>query len=519
VARFSARFGAVAVLHSHLTDAERAAEWRRIRRGEAAVAIGARSAVFAPMPRLGLIIIDEEHETSFKQDTAPRYHARDVAIVRAQAAGAAVVLGGATPSLETFVNAQRGKFILSVLPARVAGRPMPPVEAIDMRAEKERTGRMPLFSPRLAEAVGRALDRREQIILFLNRRGFHTFITCARCGFVARCSQCDVALTYHQGQRAGGKGQGVRSQESGVGGLFAFPPATSTAQAIGAFSSSHKSEIINHKFSSYLACHHCGLELAPFDSCPQCRARGLLRLGRGTERIEDAARALWPHARVARMDSDVMKTRRAYEETLSAFGRGDIDVLVGTQMIAKGLDFPNVTVVGIIDADTALNLPDFRASERTFQLIAQVAGRTARGDKGGVVIVQTCQPESTAIQAAIRHDYAGFAAAEIDARRRYRFPPFARLARVILRGPSEEKVRERAAFFAEALKTAAAGRADVRGPAPCPIAQIRGEWRFHVILHAPDSATTAAVLRSAADSLAPITGVAIAVDVDPMSML
>ena len=480
VARFSARFGQVAVLHSHLTDAERALEWRRIRAGEAPVAIGARSAVFAPMPGLGLVIIDEEHENSFKQDSSPRYHARDVAIMRAQRADAAVILGSATPSLESYLNARRGRYQLCVLPTRVAGRPLPPVEAVDMRDERGSR----IFSHRLAELLSGALARGEQAILFLNRRGFHTFITCPRCDYVAVCEHCDIALTFHRE-----KGEGRRERREGRG----------------------------EKFSCF-ACHHCGRRLRPFDRCPQCGAGGLLRLGRGTQRIEDVARRIWPEARIRRMDSDVMRTRLAYEEVLGAFGAGQIDMLVGTQMIAKGLDFPNVTVVGIMDADVGLNLPDFRASERTFQLIAQVAGRTARGERGGRVIVQTRHASAPAVSAALSHDFERFARAELDVRRDYGFPPFKRLARVILRGPDEDKVKQRAVRAAEALRTAPMD-AEIRGPAPCPITRLRGDWRYHVLLHAPDARTVAATLRAAEGALKSTKAAAVAVDVDPVGMM
>jgi len=471
--RFAQAFGDVAVLHSHLTEGQRAEEWRSVRRGERRVVIGARSAVFAPVEPLGLIVIDEEHETSFKQESSPRYHARDVAVMRAQLAGATVVLGSATPSLESYRNALAGKYRHLELTRRVERRPLPEVEVVDMAAERLEAKRFVRLSRRLVKLTEEALGRGEQAIYFLNRRGFATFLTCPQCGWVATCPDCSVTLIYHKKRNA-------------------------------------------------LVCHYCGRVEAAVKDCPQCLFRDVPYWGFGTERIEEEIAAAFGGAPVARMDSDTMTDRRSYERTLAAFRRGEIRILVGTQMIAKGLDFPEVTLVGIINADVAMNLPDFRATERTFQLIAQVAGRTGRGSKGGRVVVQTMVPRHAAIVAARSHGYEEFARREMAFRRDLLYPPFTRLARVVLSGEHVEHVKMRAGQVARAItQSARAASPDcvVMGPATAPLAVIAGRHRCHVVLKAPDSKAVAAVLDGAEGALKKRSGVTLTLDVDPVAML
>ncbi|MCX7804673.1 MAG: primosomal protein N', partial [Planctomycetota bacterium] len=398
--RFSARFPRIAILHSHLTPGQRARQWERIREGGVDVVVGARSAIFAPLSPLGLLVIDEEHEGSFKQQNVPRYHARDVGIVRARESGATVILGSATPSLESWRNAVSGKYTHLTLGERVGGRPMPDVHVVDMTQENRDTGRFNVFSRALREAMVECFESRGQAILFLNRRGYSTVITCPRCGTTVRCSQCDIAMTYHRS-------------------------------------------------TDRLRCHYCDRTGEPPKECPACLCPHIKYWGIGTERVEEEARKTLPEARIARMDSDTMSRRRAYAEILAAFRARELDVLVGTQMIAKGLDFPDVTLVGIVLADTALHLPDFRSRERTFQLLAQVAGRSGRGERGGKVIVQTFMPADPAIRAARDHDFEGFARQELASRRDFGYPPFSRLARIVLRGKVADKIVEAARGIAE----------------------------------------------------------------------
>jgi primosomal protein N' (replication factor Y) len=400
VERFKARFSSgplrtlVAVLHSHLSAGERHDEWHKIRQGRARIAIGARSAIFAPVDPLGLIIVDEEHEHSYKQEEAPRYHARDVAVVRGQMEGAVVVLGSATPSMESFYNAQRGKYQLLELTLRVDDQKMPVVRVVDMRAEGRKQKGIPIFSHQLKEAITQRLERHEQTILFLNRRGYSTSLLCPQCGYVASCPNCSVSLTFH-------------------------------------------------RRAAKLLCHICGHSATAPTVCPEpkCRNPAIRYSGLGTEKVEDTLTKLFPHARITRMDSDTLKKKDDYRRILGDFRSGKIDVLVGTQMIAKGLHFPNVTLVGIIYADLSLHIPDFRAGERTFQLLTQVAGRAGRGDVEGEVFVQAFTPFHPAIQFARRHDFIGFYEQEIEFREQLKYPPLARIALLTLRGRNEDKVR------------------------------------------------------------------------------
>jgi primosomal protein N' (replication factor Y) len=473
IRRFRRRFSKVAVLHSHLSDAERHRHWRSIAAGDVQVVVGARSAIFAPTRKLGLIVIDEEHEGTFKQETTPRYHARDVAVKRAQLEKVPILLGSATPSLETWRNAELGRYSRLTLESRVASRPMPDVELIDLRNEKPVRG-SPVggLSAPMRLAIRAALDEGGQVILLLNRRGFHTFILCPNCGHVLKCASCDVALTHHRGR----------------------------AKAI---------------------CHTCDAERTPPAQCPTCSGKSLHYGGIGTERLEREVKAAFPDKVTRRMDSDTMRSPGSHEQVLKAFKEGNVDILLGTQMIAKGLDFPNVTLVGVVNADTALHLPDFRASERTFQLVAQVAGRTGRGDRPGKVLVQTFSPENPAILRAAQHDYLGFVADEMPIRATHGTPPFGRVARLIARGPAESAVREFMNHVAQQLSAAGAtgGSVTLLGPAPAPVTKIRDLFRYHIQLRAQSAKAIQAVLREIVPRLQPPADVEIAVDVDPVNLL
>jgi len=468
IRRFRRRFDRVAVLHSHLSDGERHRHWRSIAAGEVQVVVGVRSAVFAPARRLGLIVIDEEHEGTFKQETTPRYHARDVAVVRAKKAGVPLILGSATPALETWRNAELGRFTRLTLAARVGNRPMPEVGLIDLTSEKAGV----VLSETLREAMTTALDAGGQVILLLNRRGFHTFAICVNpeCGRVLKCDACDVALTWHKGR---------------------------------------------HR----LVCHTCDAEREKPPACPACRSKQILYGGIGTERLEREVQSAFPARSIRRMDSDTMRSHGSHERTLSAFRAGGVDILLGTQMIAKGLDFPNVTLVGVVNADTALHLPDFRAAERTFQLVAQVAGRTGRGDRPGRVLVQTYSPEVAAIRRAAKHDYLGFVADELPEREQFGYPPYGRVVRLIARGPDLDAVRRHLGEVATALRAAASGTVRVDGPAPAPVEKIKNLYRMHLQMRAPSPRPLQDALHAVLPGLATPAGVELAVDVDPMSML
>lgn len=474
VERFRQRFGAVAVLHSHLSDPERHWHWQRIAEGAVSVVVGARSAIFAPTPNLGLIVLDEEHESSFKQESAPRYHARDVAVARAEAEAIPLVLGSATPSLESWHRAQTGEYLLVTMPRRVLDRPLPTVGTIDLRGEKlQGSLSQGALSRPLRAAIQAALEDGGQVILLLNRRGFSTHIQCPACGFTAQCPECDIALTHH------------RTKETAL-------------------------------------CHYCNYEIPAPATCPTCGFAGIRYSGLGTQRLEAEIRARFPNALSLRMDTDAMQGHGSHERALAAFRSGKVRILLGTQMIAKGLDFPNVTLVGVINADTALHLPDFRAAERTFHLVTQVAGRTGRGPRGGRVLVQTFNPEHPAIQAAVHHDYAAFAAGELPIRQMLRYPPFASMVRLVVRGPSEPVASEFAKYLVEQLKTALGERnvdARVLGPAPCPFARLRGNYRFQIQTQGADGDQLRAAVSAATADLEPPKEVQWIVDVDPVDML
>jgi len=475
VARFAARFpGRVALLHSGLSDTERVDEWWRIRTGQVDVVIGSRSALFAPVERLGLIILDEEHEGAYKQSTTPTYHAREVAVRLGELRGARVVLGSATPSVESYWHATNGTYRLAELRRRAptlnasgAAPDLPPVSITDLRAEL-RAGNTSILSGELQAAMRDVFRRGEQSILFLNRRGMANGIVCRECGFVVRCEQCDVSMTYHASDKR-------------------------------------------------LICHYCGRRRSAPDTCPVCWSASIRYFGIGTERVEQAVKKLLPQARVLRWDRDTAKTRQAHEELLRAFAERRADVLVGTQMIAKGLDLPGVTLVGVVAADIALNLPDFRASERAFQLLTQVAGRAGRGTVPGRVIVQTFNPEHFCIETAAHHDYAAFYAAEAEARQRFGYPPFRRFVKCTYEHTDRYTAQVEATILAERLEDAIrrldARDADIVGPAPAFMERLRGRYRWQVILRAPDPVPVLRALSE--DDLSP----GWAIDVDPTDSL
>lgn len=467
---FLDRFGAVAVLHSGMTDVQRLDMWERVRSGEARVVVGARSAIFAPVENLGVIVVDEEHEPSYKQASVPRYHARDVAVVRAKTENAVCVLGSATPSLESWRNANQKRYELLKLRARASGNPLPKVEIVDMRGERNERGQPRLFSRRLEDLMKGTLARSEQAILFINRRGFAPVLWCQECGETMKCEQCDVARTWH-------------------------------------------------KRLERMVCHSCCDEIPLPKVCPACTAPALRFLGAGSQRVEEILGIIAPHARIGRMDSDSMMRQEDYEETLSAFGRGELDVLVGTQMIAKGLDFPKVTLVGIVSADGSLHQPDFRAAERTYQLVSQVAGRAGRADLPGQIVVQTTAIDEPSIVHAAKHDFDAFALEEDRSRSEHGYPPYRRLLRVIWEDEEESRVLEASARAAAILRQeVGAMQVEVLGPAPAPMALLRGRHRRHILLKAP---LTGQGLSRARAVLAQLQTQRprMAIDVDPASML
>jgi primosomal protein N' (replication factor Y) len=476
---FRGRCGDVAVLHSHLGNAERGAQWRRIANGEVKVVVGARSAVFAPTRNLGLIVIDEEHENSFKQDATPRYHGRDVAVMRARLHNIPILLGSATPSLESWHNAQRGQYELLRLPRRVNDLPMPKVSLVDMRHEMPHGGRFHALSPTLESAMQKALGDGGQVVLFLNRRGFSTHLHCPACGYVEQCKFCDLALTFH-------------------------------------------------RWREVALCHHCGYETPPPDKCPKCGQAQVRFQGTGTEKLQLEVEEKFPGYVARRMDSDTMKRPGSHAKLLAEFKRGEVNILLGTQMIAKGLDFPNVTLVGVINADIGLHLPDFRAAERTFQLLAQVAGRTGRGPHGGRVQVQTYSVDHPAIVLAATHDYEQFAGIELGHRRAHNYPPYHRLARLIVRARKQEDAAEYSERLAggfrlalEKMKGSGNEPSPIRllGPAEAPIFRLKGNYRYHFQLQSPSPGTLHQLLRQVLAAVRPPHGVDCTVDIDPYDML
>lgn len=469
VGRFQHIAGAVVTLHSNMSDGERAEAWRKLRRGEVKVVVGARSAVFSPLPDLGLIIVDEEHEHTFKQESDPRYHGRDLAVMRAVHEKAVVLLGSATPSLESWQNAQSGKYQLLTLTERPGGARQPQTKVVDMRAECAEQKKIVMFSRELEREIANCLHQGRQAILFLNRRGFNTFISCLSCGEPVKCPHCEVPLTFH-------------------------------------------------KRENRLSCHYCDYSIAPPDACEACSSRNLRFSGTGTERVEQILTGLVPQARLLRMDSDTMTRRDSHASALASFARGEFDILLGTQMVTKGFDFPNVTLVGVLSADSAINLPDFRAAERTFQLVTQVVGRAGRGENPGVAVIQAFQPEHYAIQYALAQDFNGFAGRELAIRKPLGYPPFGKLARVVARGPDEAAVQARLKELAGELKKAAVRPLMVMGPNACPLPKLQDEYRFHLLIKGRTPQEIAQMLAAITD-LSPRGGVRIVVDVDPVSQM
>ncbi|MAK46142.1 MAG: primosomal protein N' [Opitutae bacterium] len=434
VSRLRERFYSekVVVWHSHLSAGERVDAWRNLTCGNARIVVGARSAIFAPLPNLRLIIVDEEHETSYKQEDNPRYQARDVAVVRAKANGSVCVLGSATPSLESINNVHKRKYEISKLSKRVDDRELPLVHLIDMRREKDKNRTTTIFSVPLVEALRERFANREQSILFLNRRGFNTTMLCPECGHVENCKDCSIALTYH-------------------------------------------------RTDGYLKCHLCGFRKPSPLSCNQCKSFDLRKRGHGTQRIEDLVSDLLPKsAKIRRVDADVMTKRNLFRETLSDFRKGKIDVLVGTQMIAKGLDFPKVTLVGVIDADLPLRMEDFRASEKAFQMLVQVSGRSGRGNRAGEVFIQTYAPHSPSIQYARKADLDGFLEEELEMRKEFNYPPYRHLIRHLFRSRSQAKVDYYCSEWAKLVNKSQLEEITVKGPAPAPLEKIKGQYRYHL---------------------------------------
>lgn len=491
VQRFKERFSRIAVMHSGLGATQRHKFWQQVIRGDADVVIGARSAIFAPTPRLGLIVVDEEHEASYKQDQSPRYQARDVAIKRAQIHGIPILLGSATPSLEMYhrvLNAgPGGAYRLLTLPNRVRGLKLPHVEVVDLSVEYRLRRTSHLISARLEHLLRATLESKRQAILLLNRRGYANFVNCRSCGHVVNCKYCDTTLTYHR--------------------------------TIGAPVSDAK--LVHGVHTGQLHCHYC-LAVNPLPAaCPEC-GKGLSLFGLGTQRVEEELKKKFPDLRFARVDSDAMRSGGDYERTLARFGSGELQVLLGTQMIAKGLDFPNVALVGVINGDTALALPDFRAGERTFQLITQVAGRAGRGDTPGRVVLQTFMKDEPAIRFAIAQDYLAFAAQELANRKLVGLPPVTRMVRIILRDQDAETLAGRADELAAELSRAAAGHGEqvtLRGPMPCPISRIAGYHRYQIVLTSPSAGRLAEILGTLRQAKRLNASDRVAVDVDPVSLL
>lgn len=473
-ARFSENKDAIAVLHSHLSDGERHDEWFKIHEGRAQIVIGARSAIFAPLENLGLIIVDEEHEPSYKQEDAPRYHARDVAVVRGRIERCAVLLGSATPSLESFQNATTGKYELLNMTRRTDGKSMPLIRIVDMRLERRKgtevsftnTG---ILSQRLRNAITDRLTKREQTILFLNRRGFNTSLSCVACGESVQCQECAIPMTLH-------------------------------------------------KKDNRLVCHICGARRLPPTKCPACKEPGLKYSGFGTERVEQAVQEVFPQARIARVDTDTMQRKNQLRDTLKEFRAQKLDILIGTQMIAKGLDFPNVTLVGVLNADTALNIPDFRAAERTFQLLVQVAGRAGRGEIKGEVFVQTHAPHSPAIQFSRHNDFDGYALQELEHRLAFKYPPFSHVVLISARGKHEAQAEFTLQTLYKRLENGLPEGTIMGEPTPAALAKAHGQHRFQLLLRSEKIRVLCAHIRRVVEGLTLPSEIYVTWDVDPMNV-
>jgi len=473
VERFADRFpGRTAVLHSGLTKKQRIEEWLRIRGGFAPIVVGTRSAVFAPLSNLGLIVVDEEHETSYKQEETPRYNGRDTAVVRAKKAGATIVLGSATPSMESFQNAESKKFAYVHMSTRVEDRPLPAVEIVNMREEYASEGKQTIFSRRLLQGIAERLELGEQSMVLLNRRGFAAFLLCRHCGFTFQCTSCSVAMTYHRGV---------------------------------------------HR----LLCHYCGQARRPPQKCTECGSEYVQFVGEGTERIEADLCEFYPHARIGRIDRDTMRHVRDFERVLGGFRRGEIDVLVGTQMIAKGHDFPQVTLVGVLAADAALSMPDFRAAERTFQLLTQVAGRSGRGDRPGEVIIQSFFPDHYTFQLACTQRFEDFYARESRYRKAMFYPPFTALAGIVVTDRDKEKAASSARSVGEFLNSVRTDAVRILGPAPAPLERVKQVHRYQLLIKASSRTPLHRVLEALRTHLETqkLGGTKVLIDVDPVSLL
>ena len=466
--RLVARLPRVAVLHSGLSDSQRSFYHQKIRSGEAAAVVGPRSAVFVLAPNLGLIVVDEEHEGSYKQDNPPRYHGRDVAVMRASLAGVPVILGSATPSLESMHNAQQGRYRLLRLPHRVRHLPMPRLQIVPLRKEMT-PGRIELLGKTLTLKIASALDRRRQVILLMNRRGYASFVFCPSCDWKLTCEHCSRTLVYHR--------------------------ATDLA-----------------------LCHYCGHAAALPDRCPACKGK-LLLFGYGVQRVEGELARKFPAARIARMDSDTMTSPAQFQTVLQKMTAGEVDILLGTQMVAKGLDFPGVQLVGVASADTSIRILDFRAAERTFQLVVQVAGRAGRGTEAGEVVVQTLYEQEPALVFASRHDYDGFAAYELPLRRELNLPPFSRLVRVIVRHGNVDRAEEAIAKLARLLRPLLPASVTMEGPKPAPVGKVRNQFRFDLLLRSPRAGQVQAILHGHMEKLTAGLGAEAAVDVDPVNLM
>jgi primosomal protein N' (replication factor Y) len=469
---FGARFEGVAVLHSVLSDVERAREWWRVRNGEARVVVGTRSAIFAPLENLGLIIVDEEQESSYKQEETPRYHGRDVAIVRAKMENAAALLGSATPSLETYHHARSGKYELLTLAGRVESRPLASVEIVDLRDDFSKTHQTSPISTALHDGITECLAQKTQALVLINRRGYSWSVLCRSCGASVQCDNCSISMTHH-------------------------------------------------KQRNRLECHYCGALKPIPKQCPKCQSQYVYFFGEGSEHLEERLRKEFPGARIARLDRDTARTKRQYQETLGAFAGGALDILVGTQMLAKGHDFQRVTLVGVVSADSSLSLPDFRAAERTFQLLTQVAGRAGRGDLPGRVLIQTFYPEHYAIQDAVRQDYPAFYERETQFRRVMAYPPFTSLANVIVRHTDMEKAIRWARQLSEYFSPQDGKGLRILGPAAAPLAKLKKEHRFQFLLKSPKRSLLAKVLAGAMTYLErkEIPETAVLVDMDPLTLM
>ncbi len=470
--RFRSRFGdKVAALHSALSDGERFDEWRRIKSGEARIVVGARSAVFAPVEDLGILVVDEEHDHSYKQEESLRYNARDLALVRGKMVKGVVILGSATPSMESYHNAKTGKLNCLNLPVRVEERPMPQITLVDMKD----TGKRQIFSSQMTESLQKSITEKKQALLFLNRRGFSTFLICSDCGYIFGCPNCSISLIYHQG-------------------------------------------------AGTLKCHYCDYEQKAFPVCPACKGLNVGHLGLGTEKVEEEIKKAFPDARVARMDRDTVSRKGSHERILKSMEDGEVDILIGTQMVTKGHDYPNITMVGVISADISLNLPDFRAAERTFQLITQVAGRAGRGDVPGTVVIQTFSPDHYAIHAAAAHDMNGFYEEETRFRKELGYPPFARLISIKIKGNSEAgtaKAAEKLGRISDEELREWKG-ITVLGPSQAPIYKIRGKYRWHMLVKGKDSGKLHSFVRNLllkAGGRPGLKGAELQVDVDPLNMV